>query len=135
MGGAPGGSGYGAISPNRLNPGDVRQFSRELRSQREAAEGLRRELRESGRGTQDLDRLIQRLRAIESEKAFNDPEELSRLRSSVVEGFKEFEFGLRRELGDSDASRPVLGGGNDVPAGYREMVNEYFRSLTRKPRP
>jgi hypothetical protein len=70
---------------------------------------------------------------MESERAFQNPEDLARLRSSVVEGFKEFEFSLRREFGDADGDRPTLGGGDDVPAGYRELVNEYFRSLSRRP--
>lgn len=111
---------------------DIRQFSRELRGQREDAEALRRELAATGRPTTDLDKLIARLRAIESERAFQNPGELATLRSAVVEGFKEFEFSLRREFGDTDVDRPTLGGNEDVPAGYRELVNEYFRSLARR---
>jgi hypothetical protein len=32
-----------------------------------------------------------------------------------------------------EADRPALGGNENVPAGYRDMVNEYFKSLSRKP--
>jgi hypothetical protein len=53
----------------------------------------------------------------------------------VLEGFKEFEFGLRRQLGDRERAGPVLGGGNDVPPGYRDLVSEYFRALSRKDKP
>jgi hypothetical protein len=113
---------------------DARQFSRELRSQRESAEALRRELARGGTSTEDLQRLIARLRELESGRAFNDPEELARLRGAVLDGVKEFEFSLRRQLGESERDGPVLGGSNDVPAGYREMVSEYFRSLARQPR-
>ncbi len=127
------GGGVGGGFGGRLSPEDVRQFSRELRGQREDAETLRRELAASGRSTADLERLIARLRALESEKAFQNPGDLSKLRSAVVEGFKEFEFALRREFGDADGDRPTLGGGDEVPAGYRELVNEYFRSLARRP--
>ena len=81
----------------------------------------------------DLERLIARLRALENEKAFANPDDLARLRGSVIEGFKEFEFALRREFGDADGDRPTLGGTDEVPAGYRELVNEYFRSLARRP--
>jgi len=77
--------------------------------------------------------LISRLRALESEKAFQNPGDLAKLRSSVIDGFKEFEFSLRREFGDADGDRPTLGGSDEVPAGYRELVNEYFRSLARRP--
>jgi hypothetical protein len=81
----------------------------------------------------DLNRLIEQLRQIESARAFNDPEELSRLRSSVVQGVKEFEFSLRRAVVGVEADRPALGGNENVPAGYRDMVNEYFKSLSKKP--
>ncbi len=129
-----GGSGQGAPGGG-LTAEDRRQFSRELRGQREAADGLRRDLAQDGRATADLERLIARLRELESGRAFNDPEELARLRVAVLEGFKEFEFGLRRQLGDRERDGPVLGGGNDVPPGYRDLVSEYFRSLSRKVKP
>lgn len=133
------GAGQGAPS-GRFSREEGRQFSRELRAQREAAETLRRELANGGKGEKgatqsgDLDRLIQRLRDLESGRSFDDPEELNRLRGSVVDGFKEFEFALRRQLGEKNRDGPVLGGSEDVPAGYRELVSEYFRSLSRKPK-
>lgn len=129
----PGGQGQGAPS-GAMSGDDARQFSRELRAQRGAAEELRRELARGGTSTGDLDRLIARLRELESGRAFDDPEELAHLRTAVLEGAKEFEFALRRQLGESERDGPVLGGSDDVPAGYREMVNEYFRALSRRPK-
>lgn len=130
-----GGAGQGGPGGGRLSAEDARQFSRELRGQREGAEALRRGLAQDGIATADLDRLIARLRSLESGRSFNDPEELARLRVSVLEGFKEFEFSLRRHLGEREREGPVLGGGNDVPPGYRDLVSEYFRSLSRKGKP
>jgi hypothetical protein len=112
---------------------DARQFGRELRSQREAAEALRRELQAQGRNVEELNDLIDQLRGIEGTRAFNDPEELARLRGAVVQGFKEFEFTLRRQMVGAEVDRPALGGNENVPAGYRDMVNEYFKSLSKKP--
>jgi hypothetical protein len=128
-----GGSGQGG--PGRFSAEDVRQFSRELRSQREVAEALRRNLAGTGVSAADLDRLIARLREMEAARTFDDPEELERLRGAVLEGIKEFEFGLRRQLGAVDRNGPVLGGSDDVPQAYRDLVNEYFRSLSRRPKP
>jgi hypothetical protein len=79
--------------------------------------------------------LIDQLRSLEGSRAFNDPDELARLRGSVVQGFKEFEFTLRRQVVGAEADRPALGGNENVPAGYRDMVNEYFKSLSRRPAP
>ncbi|HMN10090.1 MAG TPA: hypothetical protein PKC83_15005, partial [Gemmatimonadaceae bacterium] len=134
-GGGVGGEGQGAPGAGRLSPDDVRQFSRELRAQREGAEVLRRDLARDGRATSDLDRLIARLRRLESGRAFSDPEEFARLRAAVLEGFKEFEFSLRRQLAERERQGPVLGGGDDVPPGYRDLVSEYFRALSRKGKP
>ena len=53
----------------------------------------------------------------------------------MVQGFKEFEFTLRRQIVGAETDRPALGGNENVPAGYRDMVNEYFKSLSRKPAP
>lgn len=79
--------------------------------------------------------MIDQLRAIESARVFNDPDELARLRTAVVQGFKEFEFTLRRQVVGAEADRPALGGNENVPAGYRDMVNEYFKSLSKRPAP
>jgi hypothetical protein len=92
-------------------------------------------LQGQGRNVEDLTDLIDQLRSIEGSRAFNDPTELARLRASVVQGFKEFEFTLRRQLAGAEVDRPALGGNENVPAGYRDMVNEYFKSLSRKTTP
>ncbi len=96
---------------------------------------MRRELQSQGRNVEDLTQLIEDLRRIESARAFNDPDELARLRTAVVQGFKEFEFGLRRQMVGNEADRPALGGNENVPPGYRDMVNEYFKSLSRRTPP
>jgi hypothetical protein len=126
-------SGGGAQGGGVYTGEDIRQYGRELRGQREAAEALRRELQGQGRNVEELNDLIQQLRALEGGKAFNDPDELARLRGAVVQGFKEYEFTLRRQLGAAEVDRPALGGNENVPAGYRDMVNEYFKSLSKKP--
>ena len=133
QGGMQGGGGAQGGGRGPYSGEDVRQFGRELRGQREAAEALRNELRGQGQNVEDLTQLIEQLRGIEGSRAFNDPDELARLRTAVVQGFKEYEFALRRQLGGAEAERPALGGNENVPAGYRDMVNEYFKSLSKKP--
>lgn len=128
-----GGNGQGG--PGRLSAEDARQFARDFRAQRNAAEDLRRNLAGTGIAPEDLDRIIQRLRELESGRTFNDPEELEALRAAVLDGMKEFEFGLRRQLATTESKGPVLGGSDDVPAAYRDLVNRYFRTLSQPKRP
>ena len=136
-GGLSGGSGQGG--PGGVGRGETftaeeaRQLSRELRARREAAQQLRRGLQGAGVDTKDLDRAIARLGALDGEKVLGNAEAMQQLRAGVVEDLKAFEFALRRKLGAAETGGPALGGSESVPAQYREMVNEYFKSLARKP--
>ena len=73
-----------------------------------------------------------RIRQLESGKNYDDPVSLERLQQSLIDGLKAFEFALRRQVEGADKGRPVLGGSGDVPAGFRQMVDEYYRSLSKK---
>ena len=112
---------------------EARQLSRELRARREAAQELRRSLAGTGVDTRDLDRAIARLGALDGAAVLGDEKALQRLRAGMIEAMQAFEFALRRKIGTAETSGPVLGGGEGVPAQYREMVNEYFKSLAKKP--
>ena len=108
---------------------DVQQFTREFRLRRENAEGLRNELAQQGVNTRELDRAIDAMRQLENARAFGDPKNLETLQSAMIEGLKTFEFGLYRALGMSTDGRPALGASAPVPAEYRAMIEEYYRSL------
>jgi hypothetical protein len=126
QGGPPNGGG-------RLSPDDIRQFSREFRDQRQSAEQLKRELQQLGVDPSDLNRMIDQMRQLENGKNYDDPASLEKLQQSLIEGLKAFEFALRRQVDGNDRGRPVLGASGDVPAGFRQMVDEYYRSLSKKP--
>jgi hypothetical protein len=116
----------------RLDPDDVRQFSREFREQRQSAEALRKELQQMGVDPSDLNRMIEQMRQLENGRSYDDPASVERLQESLIEGLKAFEFALRRQVEGTDKGRPVLGASGDVPAGFRQMVDEYYRSLSKK---
>ena len=109
--------------------GDIQQFTREFRLRRENAEGLRRDLAQQGVNTRELDQAIENMRQLENSRAFNDPKGLAQLQSAMIEGLKTFEFGLYRSLGLGNDGRPALGSNAPVPAEYRAMIEEYYRSL------
>jgi len=119
----------------RLTPEDARQLGRAYREQRVEAEALRRELARAGLDAGELDRAIDAMRRLESPSAYNDPRGLESLQQSLLERMKAFEFGLRQRLDARlGAEHPLTAGSGDVPAGYRQLVDEYFRALSRKPR-
>jgi len=116
-------------SGQRLSAEDSRQFAREFALRRESAEGLRRDLAQQGVDTRELDRAIENLRQLENARTFNDPNALAALQNAMIEGLKTFEFGLYRTLGLGSDGRPALGANAPVPAEYRSMIEEYYRSL------
>jgi len=57
------------------------------------------------------------------------------LRAKTIEGFKDFEFGLRRRLGQGDSTRVLLERSGDVPPAYKQNVEEYYRSIGKGKKP
>ena len=132
---APGGGSMGG-GRGSYSQQDVRQYTREFRERRAEAERLRRQLGAAGADTRELDRAIGRMRDLESDRIYDDPAEVARLHAAVIQGLKAYEFALRRQLEGGEKERLHLGGSEDVPAGFRQLVEEYYRSLStsgRKP--
>ena len=110
----------------------TRQFGREFRARRQAAETLRADLRAMGQETADLDQLLNRFRALDNTRTFGDARGLDRLETDLIEGLKELEFSLWRKFGDETGQRPAAGASARVPPQFRELVEEYYRSLARE---
>lgn len=125
-----GGQGFGGwMGPDR------RQFDREWRERLGEADRLRSELRGEAVDVRELDRIIQRLRGLDQRLLAGDPRSLAVLENDVVQGLKEFEFALRRQLAEqAEGDRPFLTGADEVPEQYRKMVEEYYKALSKKPR-
>lgn len=115
-----------------LSPGDVRQFGREFRARRQAAESLRADLRQLGVETGDLDRILGEFRALDRPETFGDVRGLDRLEQDLIESLKNLEFSLWRRFTGEGGPRPASGASARVPAQYRDLVEEYYRSLARR---
>ena len=74
---------------------------------------------------------MKRLRELDSERVYQDVAELERLQTFVAEGMKRFEYGLRRKVGD-ETDRALVSGSDEVPAEFKALVEEYYRSLSRQ---
>lgn len=127
-----GGYGWGDARPGNLTPDDVRQFRGEARRYAQDLDGLRRSLRADGVDPKQLDEILKRLRSLDDDRVYKDVEELARLQSQVSEGLRRFEFDLRRKV-EGEAGDVRLTGGDEVPAEFKALVEEYYRSLA-KPR-
>jgi hypothetical protein len=126
-GGTP--NGGGIPSGQRLSPEDQQQFAREAAQRLADARALREQLSKQGQPTTELDRAIQNLEQMAQGKYLEDTRAASDLRAKTIEGFKDFEFGLRRRLGEGDSTRVLLERSGDVPPAYKQHVEEYYRSI------
>ncbi len=107
-----------------------RQMAREFSERLSEAEELRDALAQEGVQVTDLDDVIAAMRDFDEEFT-GTTRGLDELRDDVIDGLKLFEFWLRRVTDASSGERPQLAGSDRVPEGYRDLVEEYFRSLAR----
>jgi murein L,D-transpeptidase YcbB/YkuD len=121
----------GAGRPGFVDPALARQFTRELRARREAAESLAAELEAQGMDAADLEEVARAMRGMEGGAVFADPGGLARLERDVLEPLRAFEYALRRQLGGLQEGQPVVAPGDQVPPRFRALVEEYYRSLAR----
>jgi hypothetical protein len=136
MRGGQGGSGRPSESSTPGGPAggqSLGQYGRELRERLSDAQALRRDLQRQNLDTKDLDRAIAGLQALSNDRLLADERTAADLRAQTLEHLKAFEFALRKTLGESEENRVLLGRSGDVPAAYRQYVEEYYRALAKKP--
>lgn len=114
--------------------GGTRGMRREVRERASELRALAELVTQAGADPSDLEAMIAAMRALDRDRTYDDPEEVRRLRSALVESMKQVEFRLRREFAASDEEQQLLlHSSGDVPEAYRELVEEYFRALSRSP--
>jgi hypothetical protein len=109
----------------------VRQFRREFQELERDAQALRQQLQAAGVNPADLDEAMRGLRAGQGEGAYADPRGLEKLQAAALERLKQVDFSLRRKL-DSGNESLALSGSDEVPAGFRTAIEEYYRLLAKK---
>ena len=132
FGGIFGGGGAGNRRPGAFDPQDIRQWQREFRERGMEAQELQRMMRAENLGdVGDLSDIIQAMRALDDPRVYQDVEEIARLQTFVLEGLKRFEYRLRREV-DGDSEELFLAGNDEVPSEFRDLIEEYFKSLAQQ---
>jgi hypothetical protein len=127
--GSPSGPSY---QPGAFSTEEIRQLRREFRERVGEAENLRRELARQNLDVPDLNEIIRRMEEFEKKQIFLNPLGLEKLEEDVLAELKQFEYWLRRELEGLGEQELFLAGSDQVPADYRKLVEEYFRSLSRE---
>jgi hypothetical protein len=117
-------------------PDETRQLQREMRERIKEAEALGRELGEGRLGDRrtaaGLQGTLRDLRRLEDTGLYADPRGMAELMASVIQGLKSAEFAMRREIEGPDREKLFLSGSQDLPPGWQALVEEYYRSLSRK---
>jgi hypothetical protein len=117
--------------PRRFTDEEARQFRREFEERWREAGELREALREAGEDTEDLDRALEALDRLRDVQTYQDLPQVALLRETLRESLGRLEFTLRRQVEGDVAGRAALRGSDDVPPGFRRLVEEYYRSLAR----
>jgi hypothetical protein len=125
--GGYGGGWYGY----RWNADDIRQFRNQWREWANDAEALRRQLQQAGMNPRDLDDVLRDLRQFENDRLYADPQGLEKLQAAAIDKLKKVEFALRRKADGGNESLS-LSGSDQVPEGFRQAIEEYYRSLAKK---
>ena len=76
--------------------------------------------------------MVKRMEQMKSLHFLADPQELERLRRSVIEGLRQLEFDLGRKVRQLDGSDSIhLVKDEDAPSRYRKQVEDYYKALAR----
>lgn len=117
--------------PRRLSAEEIRQYQAEFGERADQVRELRGQLREAGRSAEDLQEVLDAMRRFEEDGIYADPAALADLHEEILNRLKRLEFGLRREVEGEADRRVTLTGSDEVPDGYRRLVEEYYRALAR----
>ncbi len=120
----------GSFQPGTMSNEEVRQFQRELSERVRQGRELSDQLRQQGLDSTSLDQILRQMNALQVRKINNDPLALNQLKEGVVEGLRQFEYTLWREI-EGGEEKLFLENSDFVPDGYRELVEEYYRKLSR----
>ncbi len=71
------------------------------------------------------------MRRLEQAGGGEELEALLARQAALIAALKRAEFRLRRELEEAPPPAVAAGGDDAVPAEFRELVDEYFRQLSR----
>ena len=75
--------------------------------------------------------MMEAMERLAADGTYGNPAQVAALQAQILETLKRLEFGLRREVEGTAPRRGTLAGSDEVPERYRELVEEYYRTLAR----
>jgi hypothetical protein len=112
----------------------MRQLANNARQLADQAADIGRQLRAAGVNPKDItpvDEVVKALRAMGDEKNLKNPAGLQELYQTAVQRFKALEFEIRKRV-DTSNEQLFLSGSEEVPASFRSLIEEYYRTLSKK---
>jgi len=112
---------------------DARQFRNQQQQIVGDLQDIRKQLSAAGMNAKDLTQLDEAMRALQAlntENAYGDTKGLQ-AEAKALDELKKAEFDLRKKL-DTSNQQLFLNGTDEVAPGFRELVEKYYKALSKK---
>ncbi len=120
-------------SPGKLTPEQMRQFQKEYELRFEEAQEIGKNLRVHRDLGAQLKNMVERMKQMDSMKFLHDSQELDRLQSHVIGGFRQLELELSKNLQHFITKENLhLAKDEDIPEAYRGQVEDYYKALSAR---
>ena len=120
------------LEPPSIAPQQARQFEKEFDLRLKETQELSKDLRDRQDLAKQVQDMLERMKQMKS-KMLQDTQELERLQSSVIEGFRQLELDLSKQLQQVISRENLhLAKDEDVPEAYRRQVEEYYKALSKR---
>ena len=110
-----------------VNPGQVQ---REWQERMREAHSLRGLLNREPSLRRDVESLVRRMKKLDLERLFSDPEEVDKLKAQIIGGFHQLELEINQVLEDQSGRLRSSFDEDEVPPSFRDQVEEYYRKLS-----
>ena len=116
-----------------MTPDQVRQFEKEYELRLKEAQEIGKNLRDQQDLAAQVKNMLERMKQMGSMKFLYDAQELERLKSTVIEGFRQLELDVSKNLQHLISKENLhLAKDEEVPELYRKQVEDYYRALSEK---
>ncbi|MCI0624318.1 MAG: hypothetical protein L0387_22185 [Acidobacteria bacterium] len=120
------------LEPPPIHPQQARQFEKEFDLRLKEAQDLSKTLRDRQDLAKQVQDMLERMKQMKS-RMLHDAQELERLQGSVIEGFRQLELDLSKNLQQVISRENLhLAKDEDVPEAYRRQVEEYYKALSKR---